>query len=160
MTISSCPPDFVLSPMEAKHGFYVTSTWARRGPGALEWNTNSILRNPGMSWGAFSRDNAEGDPVASVVGECGYLRALHTDQNYRRKGLAKAVSTAAARTAAKCGFDVHCNIEPNNCESEAFHRKLGFKVAFQGIVVVFHAPGKQGVLCKPKCVYCLNAVKR
>lgn len=97
-----------------------------------------------------------GDPAASVLSDGGYLRVLYTAEGHRRKGLGEAVVRVATKTAAGRGLDAHSNITPPNPASEGTYRKLGFKTAFQGVAIVFHAPSKEGLLCEPRCIYCIQ----
>ncbi|XP_034244909.1 uncharacterized protein LOC117647311 [Thrips palmi] len=135
----SCPPGYVLLPLEAKHDVAALETWAGRvWLGALDLIRSVIVRNPGLSWGAFPEDKTEGYPAAHILGEGGFLRILYTSDDHRRKGLGGLVTRAACRALAERGKDLHANIVFPNPASEATFRKLGFKRICECTFVVYN----------------------
>ena len=92
-----------------------------------EWLGNYLSRNPGMSFVAVDNDNVIGAVLCGHEGRRGYLNHLGVTDNYREKGVAKALINAVENKLRQIGIR-RCNafVFRNNKVAIEFYRKTGF----------------------------------
>ncbi|XP_052124586.1 uncharacterized protein LOC113210634 isoform X2 [Frankliniella occidentalis] len=115
-------PGLRLRALEPHHAKAVNDKWSYANPGSERMLAKTIERNSGLSWGVFTEDDPEGDPVSFILGGAwtGGLTVLFTTEPFRRRGLAELVTRAACRAlAARHGLDAHCNVDVPNAASRA-----------------------------------------
>lgn len=138
-------PGLTLRALEPRHAKVVNDRWPYRHVGSEGMVAKTIERNPGLSWGVFTEEDPDGDPVAVILGAWyGGLGMLHTMDSHRRRGLGELVTRAAARALAeRHGLAAHCNVVFPNPASAATLDKVGFRKVCVASWIDWEAPGKQ-----------------
>ncbi len=128
-------PDYRLQPMEKRDLAEVIQFWQGiEGIGLSESDSYSALsfylqRNPGLSWVTRNKDRELiGAVLCGHDGRRGYLHHLAVAQDYRRKGIGRALVERCLSSLRELRV-LKCNIFlfSINPEGEGFWKAIGWK---------------------------------
>ncbi|CAG7828404.1 unnamed protein product [Allacma fusca] len=128
----------ILSPLVPSEARIVTDSWKFSGPGTLD-RMEDCIKTIGSA-GLYVHDENKGNILASwaIVLHGGTINALHTHDDYRRRGYAKIVMETVSRYAADDGLIPNVQINLENPASKALMEQIGYAYCNRVNWVVYH----------------------
>ncbi len=88
-----------------------------------------LKRNEGLSFIAYDKNNIIGGILGGHDGRRGYIYHLIVDENYRFKGIGKALVSKCINKFKEIGLEKsHIFIFKNNEQAKAFWNKIGWSL--------------------------------